>query len=143
MSEETSEVKSDSWKNPFVRAGQDTPAYIKEKTGLYPAVFFRYRRLAPKEIERKHKEFRDSMAPGVDVGKAIEVAQKLVSEQVTSWSFGTFNRELVALLNHPLVLKMFWVVIQTDPTDEIPQEFMQAGESAEEDDAKKSSIGSL
>jgi hypothetical protein len=115
------------WKNPFVRVGSYCPAFIEGREGVYPSMFFRYKRMAPKEIERKHKEFRDAM---VDPGGAIDVAVKLIVSQLAEWSFRVpVTAENVQMLNHPLLLRVYWIIIQTDPTDPIPQEFLIPGES--------------
>jgi hypothetical protein len=129
-------LEADDWTNPFVRGAGECPAFVQSKIGLYPSVFYKYRRIAPRMIERLHKEFRDSTS-NKDAGTSIGVAQRIVFEHVTSWSFGELSRERIEQLIHPLLLKVFWQIMQSDPTDPIPEKYLPESEEDADSDEKK------
>jgi hypothetical protein len=131
------DTESTDWRNPFVRVGSYTPAFVAGREGVYPSMFFRYKRMAPKEIEKKHKEFKDALS---DPSKVIDFTAKLIVEQLTEWSFRVpVTRENIQSLNHPLMLRVYWIIMQTDPTDEIPEEFLIEGEKANSEEEQKKS----
>lgn len=115
-----------SWKDPFVRAGVDIPAFRKAKEGVYPDIFFRYRRPDPKSIERQHADLRKESDPE----KFIGLMQDFVAKYLVSWAFDAeVNAEHVRMLNHPILSKIYFIIMQSDPTDEIPSEYLQDGET--------------
>lgn len=111
----------------FVRAGVKVPAYIEAKEGLYPACFFRYDRPDPKTCERQYKEFREvSNEPD----KLIESMQKFVTLRISEWSLDApCNAENIKLLTHPMLLKIYFIINQSQPTAKIPLEYLEEGET--------------
>ncbi len=126
-----------SWKDPFVRAETTCPAYVKEATGKYPAVFFRYRRPDPVTIEKQLKDFSDSAN---DPEKVVESMRKFVALFISAWSFdASCDKEHVYMLGHQILLRIYFVMVGSDPTAEIPKEFLDEGETGTiEGDQKKS-----
>ena len=125
-----------SWKDPFVRAGVDIPAFKKAKEGVYPDIFFRYRRPDPKSIEKQHAEFRKDTTPE----KVIESMQNFIERYLTSWAFSEpVSADTIRMLNHPILSRIYFIIIQGDPTDEIPAEYLSEGETGSaERELKKS-----
>lgn len=116
-----------SWTDPFVRAGVAIPAYVAEKTGMYPAVFFRYRRPDPVAIEKQHKHFTSSTG---DPEKLINSMRAFVAAWISEWNLNApCDAAHVNLLGHPLLMRLYFIIVQTDPTAEIPKEFLSEGET--------------
>jgi hypothetical protein len=114
------------WKDPFVRAGVDVPAFRKGKDGVYPDIFFRYRRPAPKSIEKQHADLRKETDPE----KFIELMQAFVERYLVSWAFKeVVDGDHIRMLNHPILSKIYFLIIQSDPTDPIPPEYLTEGET--------------
>lgn len=123
------------WTDPFVRAGVACPAYIAEKTGVYPAAFFRYRRPDPISIENQHKDFTSASG---DPDKLIASMQKFVSKWIASWSFDApCDAAHVALLGHPLLMRFYFLIVQSEPTAAIPAEFLSEGETGSAEGEQK------
>lgn len=125
-----------SWKDPFVRAGVDVPGFCKAKEGVYPDIFFRYRKPDPKAIEKQHAEMRKETDPE----KFIDLMQRFIERYLTSWAFSEpLIAETIRMLNHPVLSKLYFVIMQANPTDEIPAEYLEAGETGSaEGELKKS-----
>jgi hypothetical protein len=116
-----------SWKDPFVRAGVACPAYIKEKTGVYPEVFIRYRKPDSVAIEMQHKDFTSCAS---DPAKLVSSMRLFVAKHLTMWSFNCNPDEThINQLTHPLLLRMYFTIMQSDPSDEIPSEWLHEGET--------------
>ena len=114
------------WRDPFVRAGVDVPGFRKGKEGVYPDIFFRYRRPDPKSIEKQHADLRKE----TDAVKFIELMQAFVERYLVSWAFDAeVNGEHIRMLNHPILSKIYFLIMQSDPTDEIPAEYLTEGET--------------
>jgi len=126
-----------SWKDPFVRAGIATPAYFSAKEGRYPEAFFRYRKPSPTEVEKQHAEAKQTSG---NAEALIESMQKFVTLYISEWSFSApCNAEYVKLLNHPLLLKVYFLILQADATEPIPAKYLQEGEvGTPEGELKKS-----
>lgn len=119
------------WTNPFVGAAGNCPAFVAAKVGLYPDVYFEFRKIPPRVVERLHKEFREAGA-AKDPAQSLAFAQRVVSEQVVSWSLGAFSLERVQMLMHPLLLRIYWIVMHADPTDPIPDRYSKSDADADE-----------
>lgn len=126
-----------SWKDPFVRAGVACPAFIKEKTGVYPAVFIRFRRPDPVTTERQLKEFS---AAANDPEKVIESMQKFVSLFICEWNIeAPCDFEHIKKLTHAMLMRIYFVIVGQDSCGDIPQEFLGEGESGSSDGEQKKS----
>ena len=126
-----------SWKDPFVRAGVATPAYFSAKEGRYPEAFFRYRKPDPTTVEKQHSETKQI---ALNAEALIESMQKFVTLHISHWSLGApCDAEHVKLLNHPLLLKIYFIILQADSTEPIPAKYLQEGETGTpEGELKKS-----
>jgi hypothetical protein len=123
------------WKDPLIRAGVACPAFVKEKEGLYPSFFFRYRRPGPVECEHQHKQF--SACTG-DPDKLVATMQSFVSAWITEWSVSDpCDAAHVKMLTHPLLLKIYFIIVQSDPSAEIPAEFLGDGETGSAEGEQK------
>lgn len=124
-----------SWQDPFVRAGVACPAYIAEKTGLYPAVFFRYRKPDPVAVERQHKDFASCSG---DPEKMINSMRAFVSTWIDSWRLDApCDSKHVGMLSHPLLMRFYFIILQSDPSAEIPAEFLELGETGSAEGEQK------
>lgn len=104
-----------SWRDAVVRAGATQPAYIEEKAGLHPELFFRFKVQSPVEAEKQIITLRDS---GTEEG--IKHMHKTVSELITEWSL---DCPLGEMLRKPLLTRVFWIIMQDSPTDPIPGKY--------------------
>jgi len=126
-----------SWQDPFVRAGVAVPACLPEKTGMYPAAFFRYRRPDPVSIEKQHKEFSACVG---DPDKLIASMQKFVSAWIAEWNLDApCVGQYVAMLSHPMLMRFYFIIVQSEPTAEIPKEFLGEGETGTAEGEQKKS----
>lgn len=130
-------ISARDWTNPFVvRGAGSCRAFLEAKRGVYPEVFFEFRRLSAPETElalSKMKSFKEGEGE-----KLIAAMQSVLEERLERWSFGPLDRDRIDCLVHPLMVAMFYVVVGTSPTDPIPEEFLPEGEriSAEEEQKK-------
>lgn len=122
-------MENGSWKDAIVRAGATQPAFVKEVTGLHPELFFRFRVKSPAECEKILAEIRAKT-------DSVATMENTVRECITEWSI---NAQIGAQLRHPLLVKVFWMILQNEPSDPIPESYqVPGGEYGNvEDQAKK------
>ena len=112
--------------SPFVRAGVAFPAFIKAQEGLHPQIFFRFRRADAVSIERQHKAFKKE----TDMEKLVESMQAFVAQYLQEWEYSEpVNVENIKALMHPILLKTYFIIIQQEPSDPIPPEYLATGET--------------
>ena len=112
--------------SPFVRAGVAFPAFIKEQKGLHPQMFFRFRRADAVTIERQHKAFKKQE----DIEKLVESMQAFIAQFLVEWEYSEpVNVENIKALMHPVLLRLYFVIIQQEPSDSIPPEYLEKGET--------------
>lgn len=126
-----------SWKDPFVRAGVDFPAFKAEREGLHPEIFIRYRKPAPKEIEAQYAAFKRIAS---DTDKVIESMQAFIEKYLVSWAWeAEVNRENIRMLNHPILNAIYLLILQAQASDKIPDEYLQEGETGTPEGEQKKS----
>lgn len=112
--------------SPFVRAGVAFPAFIKEQKGLHPQMFFRFRRADPVAVERQHKAFKSE----TDLEKLVVSMQGFIAQYLVEWEYSEpVNIENIKALMHPILLKTYFIIIQQEPSDPIPPEYLKTGET--------------
>lgn len=111
-----------SWKDGLIRAGMLQPAYIKEVPGLHPEVFFEFALLDPVELELRNKAMKEAAAKSSEGG--INAIRETLFDTIKEWSFAaSITKDSIAMLRSVLMMKLYWVVMQVDPSDEIPSKY--------------------
>ena len=117
-----------SWRDGIYRAGAVQAGYIEEVEGLHPELYFKYRVKSPAECEKliAGAIVKDAKT---QPGDLLIQMQKEVKDSVTHWSL---NAELGTELSHALVKRVFWIIVQSDPSNPIPARFENPGSLEEQ-----------
>ena len=111
-----------SWKDGIYRAGAVQAGYIEEVVGLHPELYFQYRVKSPPECERLITSaiIKDT----AKAGDTLDTMQKEVKASLTHWSL---SAPLGSDLSHALLKRVFWIIVQSDPSKPIPAFFENPG----------------
>jgi len=112
--------------SPFVRAGVSFPGFIKAVDGLHPQFFFRFRRADAVSVEKQHRAFKKE----TDLEKLVASMQAFVAQYLTDWEYSEpVNAENIKAIMHPVLLRLYFIIIQQEPSDPIPPEYLEPGET--------------
>ena len=111
-----------SWKDGIYRAGAVQAGFVNEAVGWHPEIYFEYRVKSPAECERLITSV--IVKDASKAGETLDRMQKEVKDSITRWSL---SAPLGSELSHALLKRVFWIIVQSDPSNPIPERFENPG----------------
>ena len=113
-----------SWRSGLVRHGVSQPAFIEESEGKNPSMYFKFRVISAPEAEKRLSVFRKKIAESPELG--MKEMQSVLTDYLTEWSLDDpLAKETIELLRHPLLIRAFYIILQIEASDKIPDEYNQ------------------